>query len=801
MNKQLKKELGPMLTPHYNIADSIPIRSISEEGVFELRKGLYSKTYRLTDTNFQTAKRVEKGEMFVSWRQFLNSLDPSQTLQITIYNHKISGTTDAESVVLPELGDGMDDLRAEFNKIIFKNAEAGNNGIKKEKYITLAQEAADMNAAEKNFTLAENELLSQVSNIPGAAVKPLSLYDRLGLTKTIYTPGVSVAFREYAYIGGKKIPAFSMDNMYAQGVSARELVQPTSMEFRSNHFKFGQKFGRMFDLGQLPKTIRDSFLNDMTNLDFDAILSMNIQQIEKGEAYKLVDRKLTSSEAEFVSVQYSSGIASHRIRNEQEELEDLMDDISKRDQSLFNVRIHLAIFADSLEQLSEFTEKIRAISRSKGVSFEIALDMQEQSLCSCLPFGYDCTGCYRTLNSDATAGFIPFSAQELQVPRTNSCNPCYYGINRVTKSVISYDRFLGDSYNGMIWGFTGSGKSMMAKMNIVNTLLTDTDADVIVIDPNDEYKPLCTALGGQAIDVIGSGKQRINPLEIDAGYGSDDQDPVAAKIDFLQSMIQVMIGQSIPLTAIQRNAIIMAGKQAYEPWLRNDKRPEYVPTLQDFYDILARRDDVSRVADIYELVQTVERFTAAGVDVLFSGKSNVEINNRFVNYAIGQLGDDLKPLAMLVILDNIWTRMCRNRKLKRKTYIYIDEMHLLFKSEMVSSYLLKIYKTCRKYLGAPMGITQNVEDIINSESGRGIINNCPFIIVLKQSSIDQELFKKLFNLSETQLGYINNTRPGEGLLYVQSSAGLGVTSVVPFKNVIPEENEIYRLITTKLVKN
>lgn len=798
MDRQLKKELEPMLKPHYNISDSIPITSISDEGIFETRKNLYSKTYHLTDVNFQIAKRVEKGEMFVAYRAFLNSLDPSQTLQITIYNHRIIGSTDADDIILQEMGDGQDYLRQAFNKLIMKNAEAGNNSIKKEKYFTLSQEANDMVASSKNFIIAESELISHISDVPGADLKPLSLFERLNLIRDIYNPGTESSFTEYSYVAGKKIKTFSLENMYRQGMNARELVQPSSMEFYANYFKLGDVYGRALDIEMLPRALKDSFLNDITNVDFDVILSMSIRMLEKGESYKLVDRKLTNSEAEFVAVQHKSGIASHRLKNEQEELEDLMDDISKRDQNLLDVRIHMVIFAESMEQLNEYTKKINSIARSRGVTFVYATDMQEQSLVSTLPFGYDCTGVYRTVNSDAAAGFIPFSAQELISKRTRNSHPCYYGINRVTKSLISYDRFSGDSYNGMIWGFTGSGKSMMAKMIILNTLLTDPDADVIVIDPNDEYKACCEAVNGQVINAIGSGKQRINALEIDKSYGVDGQDPVAEKIDFIQSLVQVMIGQTLPLTAIQKNAIIMCGKQTFEPWLKHGKSDEYVPTLQDFYDILIRRDDVNKVADIYELCQTVERFTEAGVDVILCGRTNVEIYSRFVDYAIGQLGADLKPLMMLVILENIWIRLCRNRRLRRRTYIFIDEVHLLLTSEMVAQYLLKFYKVARKYGGAPTGITQNVEDIISSPAGRGIINNTPFIIMLKQSALDRNALEQLFNLSPTQLSYITNSKPGEGLLYVQSSANLNTTSIIPFKNTIPEDNLIYKLTTTKL---
>lgn len=797
MDKRLKKELGPMLKPHYNIADSIPISSISEEGVFETRKGLFSKTYRLQDCNFAVSKRVEKGEMFMSYEAFLNSLDPSQMLQITIYNHKTSGTTDVDSVLLPEVGDGYDDLRGAFNKIILKNADAGNSGIRKEKFFTLSQEAQNMAAAEKSFTLAESELLSNISQIPGADLKPLDLFERLNLLKDIYTPGKSGGFSEYAYIGGKRVKAFSIDAMYQQGTSAREMIAPESMVFRSKYFMFGDKYGKALDLSHLPSTIKDSFLNEMTNVDFDMIFSMNIRMYEKGEGYKMVERKLINTEANFAD----GRIVSYGTRRNQKELEELMDDLSTRDSALFDVKIHIVVFADTLELLNENTDKIKALARSKGVSFSVADEMQEQTLCATLPFGFDPTGVTRTLNSDATAGFIPFSAQELQAKRTKNSIPGYWGINRTTKNIISYDRFLGDSYNAMIWGFTGSGKSMTAKAHIANVFLADPEAEILIVDPQGEYAPLVGALDGQVVNLIGSGRQRLNPLDVERGYGSDDADPVASKIDFLASMVQVMIGQSIPLTAIQKNAIIMAGKKVYENWLRNDKRVEFVPTLQDFYEALMSRDDVSKVVDIYELVMTVQRFTKDGVDVIFSDKTNIDLSKRVIDFSIADLGEDLKPLAMLILLDHVWNRTCRNRKLNRRTYIFIDEVHLLMKSPMVANYLQKFYKVMRKLGGAPCSITQNVEDLITSEAGRGIINNTPFIVILKQSQMDRTALAQLFNLSETQLSYITNSKPGEGLLYVQGSQNMDNTAIIPFRNVIPESNPIFKLITTKMEKD
>ena len=801
MNQEMKKEL--MLTPHHNVIDSIPILSVSDDtSIFEVRKGLFSKTYALQDVNFSIAKLIERGEMFISYEGFLNALDPSQSMQIMVLNHKIVGSSDADDAVLPEVGDDLDELRREYNKIVLKNVEEGHSNIKKEKFITLSQECNDMVAAEKAFSMAENELLTHIQDIPGADVRGLSLVERINLLRGIYNPGTDSDYQEYSYIKSKKVKSFSIKNMYRQGVSARELVQPASMEFRDDYFKLGHNvYGRALDLERLPKSIKDSFLSDMTNVDFDIILTMNIKQIEKGEAYRLVDRKLTNIEADFVAVRTSTGIASHRLRADEEEVNSLMDDISKRDQNLYDVKMHIVIFAETLERLNEFTSKVKTMARAKGVYFKNATGMQEQSFNSTLPYGSDSTGIYRTLTTESVAGFMPFSVQELQTKRTKRSIPISYGVNKVSRSIITYDRFSGDAYNAFTFGFTGSGKSVTAKQNILSTYLADDDCDIFILDPNAEYFPLVNALQGQVVDVIGSGKQRLNPLDINKDYGAEGQDAVASKIDTLISMCQVMLGSNLLLSGIQKNAIIMAGKKIYEPWLRNDKKDEFIPTLDDFYEVLMQREDVEKSADIYELAQTVERFTSHGVDVIFSGKTNVNIENRLVALNIQDLGDDLKPLAMLIILDMIWNRLCRNRALKKRTYLFIDEIHLLFKSEMVAAYLQKIWKIIRKYNGAPMGITQNVEDVVNTEAGRAIINNTPFIIMLKQSEMDRRALTALFNLSDTQLGYITNSRPGEGLLYVQASQNLATTSIIPFMNKIPEDSPIFKLITTKIVKD
>lgn len=808
MNKKLKKELN--LKNHFNISDSIPVLNVSDtDSIFEVRKGLYSKTYALQDVNFQTAKLVEKGQMAQAYGGFLDALDVSQRLQITIINRRLSGELAAEDAFIPEVGDKQDYLRVCYNQIISKNLEAGRNNVRKEKYITLSQECTDMTSAEKRFSMAEADLLTHIQDVPGADLKELSLLKRVNLIHGLYNPGSEKAYQEYAYVNGKKVKAFSLDSMYKRGISIRELMQPASMEYRLNSFCLGPNlYGAALDLHGMPRTLRDSFLTDMTNVDFDIILSVNIQKVEKGEAFRIVDRKLTNIEGDCELAISQSGIVPHRLRKNEQEVDQLLDDISVRDQNLFDVKIHIVVFGNTREELNDHISKIRTDGRSKGVYFSLATGLQEQSFISTMPFGFDCTGITRTMTTASIAGLTPFSVQELQIKRDRSTLPISYGINKISKSIINFDRFLGDSYGSFILGFTGSGKSMTAKWNILANHLSDPDCDTFIIDPQSEYTPLVQALGGQDITIIGSGTQRINPLDIDEMYGAEDEkslvlDPVAAKISFLISMAQIMIGSERPLTGTQKAAITKAGKQIYEPWVRNGQKPEFIPTMDDLYDAINRRED-RNLADIYELLQNIGLFTRKeGVNVIFSDQTNVDINNRLVSFDIQNMKDDLKALAMFIILDAIWIRLCRNKKLKRRTYIYIDEIHLLFRNPEVAASLSKIWKTVRKFMGAPTGITQDINDLLKSEYGRDTLNGSSFIIMLKQSDINQRYLSDLFNFSNSQLSYITNAKAGEGLIRIDSSAKLDTKTVltIPFQNQIPEDSEIYKLITTKVVRD
>lgn len=797
MNKQLKKQLN--LEPHYSVVDSVPIRNVNEEGVMETRKGLYCKTYKLQDINYSISKRIDRGEIFLQWEDVLNRLDPTQGLQFTAYNYQVNIDYIEDEVFLQEVGDGKDYLRVAYNDIIKRNMSEGHNNIRKDKYITLSLEANDIVAASQGFNSLESDVSNILRGIPGCDITPLKTIDKLNLIHNLYNPNKINEFKEYGKVGGKVVKSFNVDNMIQQGASVKDLVQPPSMIFKNRYFKLGKKFCIGLDLVSLPTVINDQFLNDITSVDFNMILTMNIKQMDTVTASNLVEHQLTNANGKVAEAQkkaskagYSADIINPKLEDEVREARELRDDLQNRNQKLFTMQMHIIIYADTEKELDKYTDKILGIASGKLVRFSVADGMQELTLNSSLPFGYDCTGIGRTLTTESLAIFIPFNAQEVIQQ-----GGIFYGINAVTKNIITFDRMTGDNYNMFIFGSSGSGKSFTAKDVILSTYLNaDKECDIIVIDPQGEYSRLCGELGGQEIVLTGAGSHHLNPMDLDEGYSDA---PVPDKINFLQSFCGEILNH--PPTPVQRTAITIAGSTCYSNWLVS-KKEEDLPTLEDFYNSLVDyyNSSQTQTLELYDLVVSLKNYVC-GVDTLFQGRTNVNLDDRFVVYNTQKLGRNVQKLAMLTILDSILNRICRNREKGIPTYFFVDEIHLLFKSVETAQWLQMLWKTARKFLGAPCGITQDLEDLLGSEYGRTIINNTSFIVMLKLTTQNREILARELGLSATQLNFIGNNVPkGSGLLYMQSSSKLPAGGIVPFRNNVPDDSEIFRIISSTPTK-
>ena len=374
------------------------------------------------------------------------------------------------------------------------------------------------------------------------------------------------------------------------------------------------------------------------------------------------------------------------------------------------------------------------------------------------------------------AVFIPFKVQDIYHE-----NGIYYGQNVISKNMIIADRRQLLNGNSFILGVSGGGKSFAAKGEIENIILS-SDADVIIIDPEREYSQLVKALGGEIINISATSQSHINAMDMNKEYG-DGANPVILKSEFIMSLCEQLIGGT-NLGAKQKSIIDRCTASVYRDYQQRGYTGT-VPTLQDFRAELLKQDE----PEAKEIALAIELFTNGSLNT-FAKPTNVDTHNRLICYDILDLGKQLMPIGMLVVLDSILNRITQNRAKGKQTFIFIDEIYLLFQHEYSANFLFTLWKRVRKYGAFATGITQNVDDLLQSHTARTMLANSEFLIMLNQASTDRLELAKLLNISDRQLSYITNVDAGHGLIKVGSS-------LVPFANKFPKNTKLYKLMTTK----
>lgn len=401
-----------------------------------------------------------------------------------------------------------------------------------------------------------------------------------------------------------------------------------------------------------------------------------------------------------------------------------------------------------------------------------------EGLYTTLPFGiHKLPFKWRTLTTESTAVFMPFATQEIQ-----DDNGIYYGLNYISKNMIIADRRTLLNANGFFMGVSGSGKSFKAKEEMINLMLKD-DVDILVVDPESEYGDLFKSMGGEVIKVSAGSKSHINALDMGSNYGDED-DPITLKADFISSLCEQQLGHG-NFNGYHSSIINRCTGRIYEEYILNGYK-DTPPTLKDFRKELLKQPE----HEAKSLALALEIFTEGSLST-FANQTNVNTDSQYVVYDIKDLGRQLRTMGMLVVLDRIYNRISENRRKGRYTFLYIDEIYLLFKNEYSSNFLSELWKRIRKYGACASGITQNVSDLLQSDNAKAMLANSEFLVLMNQAPTDRIELDKLLNISETQLSHVtDNTNQGQGLLKFGSS-------IVPFEDQFPVDTELYRLMSTK----
>lgn len=750
------------------VEEAIPIYEVFEDGIFLVGKNKWSKTFSFTDINYETVSDTERENIFLSYSQILNIFDSGATTKITINNRHIQRTQFEKSNMIPMHGDRLDCYRREYNSILERNANL-SSGIIQDKYLTITIEKKTIEEARRYFNRVSSEFASLFSKL-GSKFDSVNDKGKLRILYDFYNYGNEDDFRYDRALYEKR------------GHSFRLAVAPQSMEFKSDYFKINGRYGRVMYLRDYANYIKDSFVAELTDIDRGLILSIDAEPIPMDKAVRRGENKLLAVETNISNWQRKqnqtnnfSATVPYEMEQQREESRDFLNDLMTRDQRMIPALITLVHTASTKEQLDSDTEAIRQCARKHLCAFSILRWQQLEGLNTCLPFGGSALRIRRTLTTESLAVFMPFRVQEIC-----HSNGIYLGNNAISKNVIMVNRSELLNGNSFITGVSGSGKSILAKQEIINYYLSDKNADIIVIDPENEYGKVVEAMGGENVKISATSHNHINAMDMNREYG-DGTNPITLKSEFILSLCEQVIGT---LTPKQKSIIDRCTSLVYRNYLlRGCEGP--VPTLKDFRKVLMEQPEV----EAHDVSIAIELFVDGSLDT-FARYTNVDTCSRFICYDIHDLGRQLMPIGMLVVLDSIYNRITQNKARGRKTYVFIDEIYLLFQHEYSANFLFTLWKRVRKNGAFITGITQNVEDLLQSHTARTMLANSEFVIMLNQAATDREQLAVLMNISEQQLSYITDTPIGHGLVKIG-----GV--LVPFANHLPENTQLYKLMTTK----
>ena len=753
--------------------DSIPFERMFPDGICRVEGNFYSKTIAFQDINYQLSQSEDKDAIFDGWCEFLNYFDASVRFQLSFVNSSANKETYRERIVIPLRGDADDSLRVEYSQMLQNQLERGNNGLVKSKYLTFGIEAESYKTAKPRLERLELDILNNFRKLSVKA-EPLDGKARLALMHGIF------------HIDGQEQFKFDWKQLAPSGMSVKDFIAPSSFAFASSrHFRMGAKYGSVSFLNIIAPELNDRLLADFLEMDSSLVIGMHVKPIDQMSAIKTVKRKLTELNATKIQEQkkavragYDMDILPSDLSTYGSEAQKLLQELQSRNERMFLLTFTVLNTANSLQKLENTVLQAKGIAQKHNCQL-VPLDFQqENALMSLLPLGLNRIEIQRGLTTSSLAIFVPFTTQELF---QRGAGAFYCGVNALSGNLIMVDRLRQKNPNGLILGVPGSGKSFSAKREMFSVYLLTND-DIIICDPEAEYWPLVKRLHGQVIKISPTSKQYVNPMDLNLDY-SDDDNPLSLKVDFILSFCDIVVGAKEGLKPVEKTIIDRCVRLVYRNYLA-DPRPENMPILQDLYNCLRAQDE----KEAQFLATALEIYVTGSLNV-FNHRTNVDIDNRVVCYDIKELGKQLKQLGMLVVQDQVWNRVTRNREAGRTTRYYVDEFHLLLRGEL-AAWSVEIWKRFRKWGGVPTGITQNVKDLLASPEIENILENSDYICMLNQAPGDRQILAQKLNISPHQLSYVTQANEGEGLLFYGNV-------IVPFVDRFPKDTEMYRLMTTK----
>ena len=772
------------------IQDTIPIYRIAENGIFELesptnkdggKKKLhqFDRMYLFEDINFSTQDEEEKEETGKRFETLLRSMNVSY--KIIVSNHYADNGKLREEILQKAVSKEREPLAREYHQMIEKRLQEGRGGLLQSKYFIVTCRKPDYESAKNYFNTIEFSI-QQLFHRLGSCLIPLDATERLRALHSYYRMGDEASF------------SFDWDEYLHLKRDWRNDIINTSLREYPEHLEMeGGNCACVMFIRKYPNGLTDQFLNELTNMNFPLIYTMDVEPLDNDVAYQMVMKKYMSNERSINREQelknengdYSTNINYER-RKQQRDTEEMLDRISSFDERLLYVGITIVIKASSGEELEERTEKVRIIGKTHNMDIVPHSHRQLDALNTSLPTGVRFVNTMRTITSEELSIFIPFNVQEIH----DDLGYCY-GFNKVSKNLIIGNRKLLKNGNGMVFGVPGSGKSYNEKSEMGQVLCFSKD-DIIVVDPMGEYKGIAAAWGGQYINLTQSAENvfYVNPFHVPDEVPDIDRF-VAEKAEFAYAICEQAL-KPAPLTSRHIAVIDKAVSSMYEEYFRKRKdkrrkknRPES-PTIPVMRNRIMELYDDNEAAK--EIVEQLEVFADGTLDI-FAREQSISDENRFTVYGFSELGKRMRAMAMLVMIESITAKIKYNQSDGVATWVYVDEMHELWGEEYSLHALEKMWREVRKRGGICTGMSQNLIDAKRNRSTKTMVSNSEFMLLLDQGTMDKEAVEDLFDISSEQLACVNGAEPGTGLIRFGDK-------IVPFDNTMEKDSSLYQLFNT-----
>lgn len=536
----------------------------------------------------------------------------------------------------------------------------------------------------------------------------------------------------------------------SQELELQDILAPSALKMNAKEINLGEKVVKTFFVISYPRFLNEDWFAPIINMDKMFDVSIFIHPLETARMLRSFQKKVAEVQSQIMVREEKGLVRDPMLDTAYQDLENLRDQLQQAQEKMFDVGLYISIYGSSSEELDRMESEIKSILESKLVYVKPALFQQEQGFTSILPIAKDELSVHSKINSSPLSSIFPFVSFDL-----TSDHGILYGINRHNSSLVLFDRFSLENYNSVALAKSGSGKSYATKLEILRTLMFD--ADVIVLDPENEYQYMAEAVGGRYFNISLNSDHHINPFELPTL--TEDESPASvlrSQIINLVGLFRIMLGG---LSAEEDAIIDRAITETYAlKDITADSNFKNVepPLLSDFELVLSGMEGGESLA------QRISKYTRGTWSNFINRPSNIDINKKFVVFSIRDMEDELKPVAMYIVTHYIWNSIRRELK---KRLLVIDEAWCMMKSEDTASFLLSLAKRGRKYYLGLATITQDVDDFLKSPYGTPIISNSSIQILLKQSPTTIDRLQEVFNLTDEEKYLLLESGVGEGIFF------------------------------------